>query len=159
MAAIFFSRIGYELQKAKMLSLESEIKDLQSKTHDISESEGNILEDNPAYESIQQSTSVLTARRRKLKDELDNAQIITYPKSVDEVCIGCTIEIKLDGKQGKYDIVGYGEAGSYKNAISYSSPVAVALMGKKAGYECNIPINKEYRNIELLKVCALEKNE
>lgn len=52
----------------------------------------------------------------------------------DTVCFGCTVSVvDEDGVEKSYTIVGEGEAEWRNQEISYKSPVALALLGKKIG--------------------------
>jgi transcription elongation GreA/GreB family factor len=155
---IYFSKQGYQLHLKKTDELEKELREIRGETHNMHESEGESLESTPASNSIQQGAMPLEERLQKLHAEKEAAQIIEYPKKVDVVCIGCTVDLKIDGKLGRYDILGYGETGSYKNAIAYSSPIVTAILGKIPGYTCVPKINDTYKTIELLGLYPLEEN-
>ena len=52
----------------------------------------------------------------------------------DKVCFGATVVIEDDdGKRAKWTIVGEGEADTRQGTISWQSPMARALLGKKVG--------------------------
>lgn len=52
----------------------------------------------------------------------------------DQVCFGCTVTVvDEDGSEKEYTLVGEGEAEHREAQISYKSPVALALMGKRVG--------------------------
>ena len=62
------------------------------------------------------------------------AQVIAAPSSPTEVQFGCTVTIlRDDGRRQTYRIVGEDEADPTRGTISYLSPVARALTGKKLG--------------------------
>ena len=62
------------------------------------------------------------------------AQVIAPPSSPAEVQFGCTVTIRReDGRRHTYRIVGEDEADPSRGTISYVSPVARALTGKKLG--------------------------
>jgi transcription elongation GreA/GreB family factor len=62
------------------------------------------------------------------------AQVVTAPKDLPAVHFGCTVLIaRDDGRQQSYRIVGEDEADPSQGTVSYTSPVAQALMGKQAG--------------------------
>lgn len=61
------------------------------------------------------------------------AQIVTHGKG-GEVRFGSTVTIERgDGRKQRWRIVGEDEADPAKGALSYVSPVAQALIGKKVG--------------------------
>ncbi len=77
----------------------------------------------------------LDKRLRYLDSVLKDAQIID-PDSLsgDKVCFGSTVTINTDeGDQKTWTIVGEGEADHKNLSISWKSPVAIGLLGKKIG--------------------------
>ena len=67
-----------------------------------------------------------------LGTENEFKQIIEEGKK-NEVSVGSTVEIKYvdDDEIEEYKIVGSTEADPFENKISNSSPIAVAILGKK----------------------------
>jgi transcription elongation GreA/GreB family factor len=62
------------------------------------------------------------------------AQVIAPPANPIQVQFGCTVTIlRDDGRRQTYRIVGEDEADPSRGTISYVSPVARALIGKKLG--------------------------
>ena len=60
--------------------------------------------------------------------------MIAAPSNPTEVQFGCTVTIlREDGRRQTYRIVGEDEADPSRGTISYLSPVARALTGKKRG--------------------------
>jgi len=54
--------------------------------------------------------------------------------SGDKVCFGCTVVIEEDGGAKKrWQIVGEGESDTARGSISWRSPMARALLGKRVG--------------------------
>ncbi|MFL5222777.1 MAG: GreA/GreB family elongation factor, partial [Microvirga sp.] len=68
-----------------------------------------------------------TARR-------NTAQVVTPPADAAEAHFGSTVTIQReDGRRQTFRIVGEDEADPAKGTISYVSPVAQALTGKRVG--------------------------
>ncbi len=62
------------------------------------------------------------------------AQLVPPPKNKDEVYFGATVTIdRDDGRRQTWRIVGEDEADPAKGSLSYVSPLARTLIGKKAG--------------------------
>src|SRR5205807_88255 len=62
------------------------------------------------------------------------AQVVAPPFDPAEVQFGCTVTIlRDDGRRQTYRIVGEDEADPARGTISYVSPVARALIGKRIG--------------------------
>ena len=75
-----------------------------------------------------------------LRDRIEAAQVVD-PKEVksDKVVFGATVKIEDEEGQTKtYQIVGEDELEPGKNKVSWKSPMAKALLGKKVGDEVEI---------------------
>jgi transcription elongation factor GreA len=98
--------------------------------------QGDITE-NAEYEAARERQGFIEGRIIELEAKLANAQIID-PKLLDDdgrVVFGSTVELTdTDAKEAvTYQIVGEDEADLKANKISYSSPIAKALIGKYSG--------------------------
>jgi len=98
--------------------------------------QGDITE-NAEYEAARERQGFIEGRILELEAKLANAQIID-PKLLDDdgrVVFGSTVELTdTDAKEAvTYQIVGEDEADIKENKISYSSPIAKALIGKYSG--------------------------
>jgi len=95
------------------------------------------LSENAEYEAAREKQGFIEGRIIELETKLANAQIID-PKLLDEdgrVVFGSTVELMETAAAAAviYQIVGEDEADIKLAKISYSSPIAKALMGKSAG--------------------------
>jgi len=71
---------------------------------------------------------------RYFAERVRTAEVVPFPGSSEIVAFGSTVTyIREDGRVQKYRIVGEDEADPKAGSISYVSPVARLLMGKKAG--------------------------
>ena len=96
-----------------------------------------------AYETAQKIEDVNERRRHAagpLRDaryfaaRVRTAQVIATPTSTDSVAFGSTVTFSRDdGRVQKYRIVGEDEADPKAGSISFVSPVARSLMGKRVG--------------------------
>jgi len=98
--------------------------------------QGDITE-NAEYEAARERQGFIEGRILELEAKLANAQIID-PKLLDDddrVVIGSTVELMevASSTSVTYQIVGEDEADLKLAKISYSSPIAKALIGKSAG--------------------------
>jgi transcription elongation factor GreA len=98
--------------------------------------QGDITE-NAEYEAARERQGFIEGRIIELEAKLSNAQIID-PKLLDDddrVVFGSTVELLDTGSNEtmNYHIVGEDEADLKLSKISYSSPIAKALIGKSAG--------------------------
>ena len=98
--------------------------------------QGDITE-NAEYEAARERQGFIEGRIIELEAKLSNAQIID-PKLLDDddrVVFGSTVELMevASSESVTYQIVGEDEADLKLLKISYSSPIAKALIGKSAG--------------------------
>lgn len=79
-------------------------------------------------------------RLKFLRDRIESARVVD-PKTVqsDKVVFGATVIVTdEDGLEKKYQIVGEDEIDVESHRISWKSPIAKALLGKKPGDEVEI---------------------
>jgi transcription elongation factor GreA len=99
-------------------------------------SHGDITE-NAEYEAARERQGFIEGRILELEAKLANAQVID-PKLLDDdgrVVFGSTVEL-MDTSSNEttvYQIVGEDEADIKLGKLSYSSPIAKALIGKSEG--------------------------
>ena len=98
--------------------------------------QGDITE-NAEYEAARERQGFIEGRIIEIEAKLANAQIIdpTLLDDDDRVVFGSTVDL-IDTETQEtmsYQIVGEDEADLKQNKISYSSPIAKALIGKSAG--------------------------
>ncbi|MGE0762377.1 MAG: transcription elongation factor GreB [Bdellovibrionales bacterium] len=94
-------------------------------------------------------------RLKFLRDRIESAKVVN-PKEVqsDKVVFGATVTIlDEDEKEHTYQIVGEDEIEPNQNKISWKSPMAKALLGKKEGDDVEVarPVGKLHA--EILKIC------
>ncbi len=129
------------LTKAGADSLDAELKELKSVRRPkviqaIAEArEHGDLKENAEYHAAREEQGFIEARIKDLEGKLSNAQIIdvTTLKNDGRVVFGTTV-VLYDEEQDKeitYQIVGEDEADIKAGKISYSSPVAAAMIGKE----------------------------
>ena len=65
---------------------------------------------------------------------MQSAKVVAPPEAAADVQFGSTVTlVRDDGRRATYRIVGEDEANPAKGTLSYASPLAQALMGKRAG--------------------------
>jgi transcription elongation factor GreA len=95
------------------------------------------LKENAEYHAAKEQQGLLEARVRDIEAKLSQAQIIdvTALKPSGRVVFGATVHL-LDvdgGSEARYQIVGEDEADIKDGLLSFSSPIARALIGKEEG--------------------------
>ena len=100
------------------------------------------LSENAEYHAAKERQGQVEAMIADLEDRVSRAQIID-PMSLkgDRVVFGATVTVvDEDDKANKYQIVGLAEADARKGRISYESPLARAMIGKKVGEEVEVTV-------------------
>lgn len=100
------------------------------------------LKENAEYHAAREQQSFAEGRIREIEAKLSNAQVIdvsAMPRD-DKVVFGATVTlVNLDTEESRvYQIVGDDEADVKSGKISYQSPIARALIGKRAGDEVRV---------------------
>jgi transcription elongation factor GreA len=100
------------------------------------------LSENAEYHAAKERQGQVEAQIAELEDKVSRAQIID-PKTLsgDKIIFGATVTLlDEDDKPVKYQIVGQTEADAGKGRISYSSPMARAMIGKQVGDEIEVTV-------------------
>ena len=114
------------------------------------------LSENAEYDAARERQGFIEGRIIELEAKLANAQIID-PQLLDDddrVVFGSTVEL-LDTATNEtvsYQIVGEDEADLKLAKISYSSPIAKALIGKSAGDVAEVRTPGGVREFEIVDV-------
>lgn len=108
---------------------------------------------NAATEQEKRITSnFINAKIHLLEERIATAKIVDLSKQPEnEIRFGATVTLKI-GKSSKsqsYQIVGVDEADIKKNKISFISPIAKILIGKKVGEKAILKLAKEDRVFEV----------
>ena len=118
-------------------------------------SHGDITE-NAEYEAARERQGFIEGRINELETKLANAQVID-PLLLDDddrVVFGSTVELLDTASQQTviYQIVGEDEADLKLAKISYSSPIAKALIGKSAGDVAEVRTPGGVKEFEIVDV-------
>ena len=100
------------------------------------------LSENAEYHAAKERQGQVEAQIADLEDRVSRAQIID-PKSLagDRVVFGATVTVlDEDDNKSSYQIVGQAESDAKRGRISYESPLARALIGKKVGDEVEVTV-------------------
>ena len=113
------------------------------------------LSENAEYKAAREKQSFIEGRIIYLSDIISRAEVIDTSKfNDDRVRFGATVSIFDEDteKEHKWQIVGLLEADIEKNKISYTAPIAKALIGKKVGDVVNVKTPKESKIYEIINV-------
>lgn len=111
------------------------------------------LSENAAYSMAKGKIMGLDYRMLEIKERLKNAIPIKHgPGPGGTVRLGATVTLEVNGKERVYDIVGAQEASPGSGAISYHSPLGMALIGKRVGDVVTVAVNDKqvvYRVVDV----------
>ena len=114
------------------------------------------LKENAEYHAAKEQQGFIEGRIKELEGKLSNLQVIdvTAVNANGKIVFGSTVEL-LDQSTNKeivYKIVGEDEADIKQGMISFTSPIARALIGKNEGDEISFAApggEKQYEVIEV----------
>ena len=146
---------GHELLQAELKKLKS--VDRPTVIQAIAEARAHgDLKENAEYHAAKDQQGFIEGRIKELEGKLSNLQIIdvTAIDAKGKIVFGSTVEL-LDegsGEEISYKIVGEDEADIKQGMISFTSPIARALIGKNEGDEISFSApggEKQYEVIEI----------
>lgn len=129
-----------------MEELEEEKKELETELENLDRS-------NERERRI--AVNFIHAKMQLLEERIGSAQLIDLNKqSKDEVRFGATISLKIGSSSTveKYQIVGVDEANLAKRKMSFTSPIAKLLMGKKVGEKATLQLAQGERVFVVEKI-------
>lgn len=129
---------GAELLREELKKLKSEDRPRIIQAIAEARAHGD-LKENAEYHAAKDQQGFVEARIKEIEAKLSNTQIIdvTTVDAKGKIVFGSTVEL-LDEQTGKeivYKIVGEDEADLKIGTISFTSPIARALIGKNEGDE------------------------
>jgi len=124
---------GLEALKAELHELETTARQEISRRISFARDMGD-LKENAEYHIAKEDQGHLETKILRLQERLRNA-VVVEAASGDAVGFGSTVTVRdeTSGKEATYTIVGPTEADAANKKLSAESPVAVALIGAKAG--------------------------
>ncbi len=91
------------------------------------------LSENSDYQSAKEELEFLDGRIDELTEVIKTAVVANDSKNGDGVGVGTKVTVKVNGKENVFNVVGDWEADPVNKKISDSSPLGLALVGKKVG--------------------------
>jgi transcription elongation factor GreB len=90
---------------------------------------------------------------RSLKQRLDSLVIVEPPSDAAMIAVGASVSVRhRNGEEEAYRIVGVDESDPERGAISWISPLAKALLSRKAGEKVKFRIPAGEDELEILSV-------
>jgi transcription elongation factor GreA len=97
------------------------------------------LSENSDYQSAKEELEFLDGRIDELTEVVQTAVVANGSKNGKSgVGVGTKITVKVNGKEVVFDMVGEWEADPVNKKISDSSPLGLALVGKKVGDKAEV---------------------
>ncbi len=137
---LWFTAEDLESLRERTSAMEARYKELLAGSHETTSQTSETWHDNPAFDDIQQQSRMYYAEFRKLKNDLDRAQLIEAAPTVrDVVAIGSRVHVVVN-ERATFDVVVcsyrcFHESTDDIDFVSYVAPLASSLLGKKVGDE------------------------
>ena len=114
------------------------------------------LKENAEYHAAKEQQGFLEGRIKEIEGKLSHIQVIdvTTVNANGKVVFGCTVEIMDSDTEDElvYKIVGEDEADIKSGLISYTSPIARALIGRNEGDEVSFNAPGGEKHYEIIEV-------
>lgn len=133
-----------QLTKEGLKQIQSDLLDFKKKAdHLITQIEEVAQPDESGEDSLASQLKVelevVNSKIASLEEVLDNYEIITAKKASKTVQVGSKVKTKITGNgERTFYVVGEFEADPSQNKISSTSPLGVAMIGKKVKDEFSI---------------------
>lgn len=146
---------GHELLQAELKQLKS--VDRPQVIQAIAEArEHGDLKENAEYHAAKEQQGFIEGRIKELEGKLSNLQVIdvTTLNPTGKVVFGATVDLleEESGKEMTYRIVGEDEADIKTGLISFTSPIARALIGRSEGDEVTFSAPGGEKHYEVIEV-------
>jgi transcription elongation factor GreA len=146
---------GHELLEAELKRLKYE--DRPRIIEAIAEARGHgDLKENAEYHAAKEQQGFIEGRIKELEGKLSHKHVIdvTAIDAKGKIVFGSTVEILEEetDREIEYKIVGEDEADIKNNLISYTSPIARALIGKSEGDVVSFQAPGGEKTFEILEV-------
>ena len=114
------------------------------------------LKENAEYHAAKEQQGFIEGRIKEIEGKLSHAQVIdvTTIDAKGRVVFGATVDLldEYSGNEITYSIVGEDEADIKTGKISYTSPIARALIGKVEGEEVVVVAPGGEKRYEIIEV-------
>ena len=112
------------------------------------------LSENAEYDAARTEQAIVEARIKDLEVMVENAVVITKTDT-DKVAIGAKVTLQYidDDDTVEYSIVGSQEADPFENKISNESPIAKAILNKKAGDTVTVESPNGTYDVKIISIC------
>ena len=149
---------GHELLQEELKRLKSVDRPIVIQAISEARAHGD-LKENAEYHAAKEQQGFIEGRIKECEGKLSNLQVIdvTAIDAKGKIVFGCTVELldESTDKEITYKIVGEDEADIKQGLISYSSPIARALIGKNEGDDIVFSAPAGEKQYEVLAVAYI----
>jgi len=144
---------GLEALKAELARLEGDARRDMAQRIQAARELGDLSE-NAEYHIAKEDQAHLETKILRLTQRLRNARVTEAPAETDVVAFGTTVTVadEESGREATYTLVGPTEADVRNGKLSAESPVAKALMGRRAGDEVEIHTPRGVRRQRVVRL-------
>lgn len=144
-----FLKEDFDLLEEKIKKVHEEVSRL-GKEIGASCDETETFHDNFDYEECGRQQKMWTNRLRQLRQIKGDSKIVSKNKEKDHVGLGSIVELKINGTSSQKKI---GSFLTFRDEdLSYESPIAKAIIGKKAGDTVEVKRKNLNMVIEVIKI-------
>jgi transcription elongation factor GreA len=148
------TRRGFESLKAELHNLMSKERPAIQKAIAEARAHGDLRE-NAEYHAAKEKQSFIEGRIQEINGRMANLQVVDPAQSrSDLIAFGATVTVAFTETDEtlQYQIVGPDEADIKANRISYLSPIAKALIGKRSGDVVTVHVPKGQVEVEISSI-------
>ncbi|MCL1864401.1 MAG: transcription elongation factor GreA [Spirochaetes bacterium] len=150
---LIVSKEGYERKKAELDQMGRVVKtELSKELSGVADASSDIRE-NVDYNTLMEKQAVLQLAISRLEEEMKKADILD-PEKINTDCVNIGTKVLLSGQDGSssYTILGPWDADFEKGVLSYRSPIAKAILGKKVGDEVSFRIDDKIQSFRIMSI-------
>ena len=151
---------GFRRFLERMKSVASQYDAVVASNEDAADSGDNsVWHDNFAYEDNQRKMHQWAHQFHKLEVLKSKLVVIDLDPDPIQVKLGCEVIVydMAEDSEKKYIIAGYEDGDPERNRISYTSPIAKAILGAKEGDLKKLKIKDKIKEFEILGINALKE--
>lgn len=122
--------------------------------------DNSVWHDNFDYEENQRQMHQLARRVRDLQDALRRMEIMCAPQAPARVGFGCAVTLETDdGRVERLILGGYEDGDADLRRVSYTAPIAQALMRAEPGDTRVVSVGGRTRELTVVSVEAAHEEE
>ncbi|MCL1834064.1 MAG: GreA/GreB family elongation factor [Leptospirales bacterium] len=150
---LIVSKEGYDRKKAELDQMGHVVKtELSNELSGVADASSDIRE-NVDYNTLLEKQSVLQLAISRLEEEMKRADILD-PEKINTDCVNIGTKVLLSGQDSSssYTILGPWDADFEKGILSYRSPIAKAILGKRVGDDVSFRIDDKEQSFKIMSI-------